>query len=233
MKKLLLTITLSLISFNLSAVEHVIGFGGYYGNYKSEIVHSSVIDYLNPNFDPSKPIDGNNKERITDTFAKNITNTNKGYDFSFEYQARFDDKIILGIGFENNVININPDFQSLENIKYQSNTPYFTAMIVPYKNKYLSTGLGVSSGINFIRANSQNYTKPSFALLGDVEFNLSKTFILFSRVSYNITEKFDIISDTNLVVDVPFKDINALNNWLQVIPKDDTFNIKLGVRYKI
>ncbi len=233
MKRLLLSSIITLMSFNLSAVEHVIGVGGFYGNNKTKLRHSSIIDYENPNFDPNKPIDNTNKERLKYALTDDISNNNSGYNLNLEYQFR-SDIFAVGFGFDNNKVYVKPNYQNLDNINYTVNTPYLMAMISPYSNKYFSIWLGLSLGTGFLKALSENKTQFNSTLFIDGEYNINKKFMLFSRFSLSVTEKYNLTYDTDLHIEnIPFKNPRELYNWLNITPQNNYVKINLGVRYKI
>ena len=209
----------------------MVGFG--YGlPSKSDLSHSYLINFENPRFDPSSPVNSSNPERLTYNLYSGTKNTNTGYNINFEYQARFQ-VFTIGAGFKNNNYNLNLNYQDIGAIKYKENSPYVLAMISPYKNGYISIRTGFLFETSFIDMESKNYTKSNFSLLLDFEYNLAKNIMLFTRASYIINSKFSTIYDTDLIIESGYKDIDVISNTIEITPNNSPIDISFGIRYRI
>ncbi len=240
MKRLLLSSIITLISFNLSAIEHVIGFSGGWNLQKSKLRHTITNRYNNPSYVPPPPneIDGPDKPfSISKFFVNDSTSSSTGKNFDIEYQLRAN-FLTLGFGYANNKASIKTNYQNIEDIEYNTNTPYFLLMLSPFDNKYVGLGFGFTLGTETISNNYESNTRFHNSFLVDLEYKVTNHIMIFSRASYLLTKGKDYYLETNLIFDdannsVIYEDVSITNNHLTITPIKNLYKINFGIRYKI
>jgi hypothetical protein len=250
MKKILLILGISLFSFNSYAFEQVIGVSGGYSYSQTKISHiiDSQFKEKNPNYDSSKPVGSNNQEYLTkvDKFANIKHGAMDGYNLNAEYQLRFDvsdikNFLVLGAGYTNENMKLNPKYQDLDSLNYGMNDIYLLGMITLAQGKGFALRFGGSVGNGFFKIDSYNnedarkYNNFTANLLIDGEYSVSSNFMLFSRVSYMLEGGKKFTYDTNMTFDnaVNHIDNQILSNKFTLNPQEQFVRLNFGVRYKI
>ncbi len=232
MKKLLLTSFITLISFNLSALEHVIGISGGYSFSTSKEVH---IMKTKKKHVPDTVSD------TTSTFTKEKINKNIGYNFDIEYQLRFNvfnnerinNFFVLGIGYKNEQISFKSNYRDFSNLNTTINNPYLLAMVTPLDVKDLKLRGGFTVGYGINKLDNYNFNKITADIIFDAEYNISSNFILFSRLNINIISGKDVSYDTKLLIEKIKEDTKIVENYINMQPKEQLYRLNFGIRYKI
>ncbi len=243
MKKVLLVLGISFVSLNSYAFEQVIGLSGGYTNQTSKTTHYQKTEFDNPNYNPNRPESTSNQKRIQNQWIDKSKHNNSGYNLNLEYQVRFDFPLanttnfwVLGIGYTYDNVRTNPKYQSLDSFTSTNHNPYVLAMLTLFKNKDVAVRWGWAFGNGFNKENSHKYNKITADMLLDAEYNVSNSFILFSRASINMVRGKNDVYDTNLGVskeDEFYQNETVLSNNIKMKSKDYAYRINLGIRYKI
>ncbi|MCL2566513.1 MAG: hypothetical protein FWE18_00240 [Alphaproteobacteria bacterium] len=212
MKKLLIIIGISLVSFNLHAVEHVFGIGGGGQINILNKVHEIITSYPNPNYDPNSEKGLNQYEILYKRYNKE--NTIKEYSLfkNLEYQIRFlvdaedSQAVILGVGYNNKV--------------------YGLFMISPFYLEKLRWNFGISA--NYIENNKIDYY-----IVNDIEHAVGN-FMLYSRLSIGLNSKInDSYDTTNIsIINNPSSEDTIVKNRITT-RQNYQGALSFGIRYKI
>jgi hypothetical protein len=264
-KRIALIITIVLFSLNTQAFEQVIGISGGISSSKSSTNHFLTAEYDNrcyqqatdPTCDNIDHSINTTDKRIQKTFSNISDNVGRGngYNFNIEYQARLDltnrpNFITLGLGFENSKRTIKPNYQNLDDISYDTNSPYLIAMLTLFQQKSFSFKAGFTLGQEFVKIDSnEKDTSQAINLIADFEYAVSKHILLFTRGSAQLNKGEKIIRDTDLRVgnlycgttgnppckagSSPNENIDILSNQIEISPTDSQYKLNFGVRYRI
>ncbi len=220
MKKLLLTSFITLISFNLSAIEHVVGLSVGYSNTSSNAKHYQIEKYNKESSSVSISYSENNKH-------KNIS----GMNFDLEYQARWN-MISLGAGYLYNQTSHSINYTDLKSINYKNNVPYILAMTKFLETQNMVFRLGVTLGPEVTITNCKSYLKIHDSIFVDGEYNINNNFMVFSRASFLYTSGNHVECNTNVLINIPKDDVKEIDNYIKGSLRSQ-YKINFGVRYKI
>ncbi len=231
MKKILLPLILSLISFNSYAYEHVIGFSGGYSAFFPKASHYQTNKHKNTiNDDDNKPLDVYRQF----THFEDKKYHDNAYNFEIEYQIRLDGGWILGVGYRNEIFSLNSKYALLDSNSFTTHNPYILGLGTFYQSKNFSLSLGgaIGSGLNKI-GNSSN-TEITIDMIFDVEYLLSDKFLLFTRLNTSLSGKeYKLNTKNTLIEQTEDNQFEIIENYIKISPKNFVSRLNFGIRYKI